>query len=360
MRNSVILIVAIVQGIFFGLLLLLIFVNRARQSYRAQRATSAANRVAEPLQKWLLGIGSAADLASVLRRLPERDALDQLTVHVAPRAAPEQLAQLARALREDRWVRRILGQSTSRWWWRRLDAARLLAVVGSLRDRMLLRQLLGDAHAAVQAAASTCLTRVGDYALVEHVLDTLHTRPPIVRVFQLRILRENWKNTVPALLERLVPVAPMAKLQVWIALAESLGDSRCLFPLMAFSNHPVVEMRISAARALRRYVHPDAEAVLRQMMRDGDWRVRAQAARGLGAVGAVGANGGEAVSELSFALADRSWWVRFRSALALAQLGEVGRRALRAARERPDRFVADMAAMVSGLSDGAVMELAEA
>ena len=355
MRSSVMLVVAIVQGIFFALLLLLIFVNRARQSYRAQRAAAAANRVAEPLQRWLLGIGTAADLANVLRRLPEREALDQLTIHVAPKAAPEHLAQLARALREDRWVRRILAQSTSRWWWRRLDAARLLAVVGSLRDRTLLRQLLADSHAAVQAAASTCLTRVADYALVEHVLDTLHTRPPIVRVFQLRILRENWKHTVPALLERLVPIAPMAKLQVWIALAESVADARCLAPLIAFSNHPVVEMRISAARAIRRYVHPDAQTVLRDMMRDGDWRVRAQAARGLGAVGAA-----DAVTELSLALGDRSWWVRFRSALALAQLGEAGRRALRIARERPDRFVADMASMVCGLSDGAVVELAEA
>jgi len=355
MRSSVMFVVAIVQGIFFGLLLLLIFVNRARQSYRAQRAASAANKVAEPLQRWLLGIGTAADLANVLRRLPEREALDQLTIHLAPKAAPEHLAQLARALREDRWVRRILAQSTSRWWWRRLDAARLLAVVGSVRDRVLLRELLGDPHAAVQAAASTCLTRVGDYALIEHVLDTLHTRPPIVRVFQLRILRENWKHTVPALLQRLVPVAPMAKLQVWIALAESLADSRCLAPLLAFSHHPVVEMRISTARAIRRFVHPDAEAVLRDMIRDGDWRVRAQAARGLGAMGTS-----DAVSELSFALADRAWWVRFRSALALAQLGEVGRRALRVARERPDRFAADMAAMVSGLSDGAVVELAEA
>jgi len=355
MRSSVMMVVAIVQGMFFALLLLLIFVNRARQSYRAQRAAAAANKVAEPLQRWLLGIGTAADLANVLRRLPEREALDQLTIHVAPKAAPEHLAQLARALREDRWVRRILGQSTSRWWWRRLDAARLLAVVGSVRDRTLLRQLLADPHAAVQAAASTCLTRVGDRALIEHVLDTLHTRPPIVRVFQLRILRENWKHTVPALLERLVPVAPMAKLQVWIALAESLADSRCLAPLIAFSNHPVVEMRISAARAIRRYVHPDAQTVLRDMMRDGDWRVRAQAARGLGAVSAA-----DAVTELSLALGDRSWWVRFRSALALAQLGEAGRRALRIARERPDRFVADMASMVSGLSDGAVVELAEA
>ena len=349
------LVVALVQGIFFALLLLLIFVNRARQSLRAHGAAAAASRVAEPLQKWLLGIGSAADVASVLRRLPERDALDQLTIHVAPKAAPEHVAQLARSLREDRWVRRILAQADSRWWWRRLDAARLLSVVGSSRDRGLLRQLLGDRHAAVQAAASTCLTRAGDHALIEHMLDTLHTRPPIVRVFQLRILRENWKNTVPLLLERLVPTAPMAKLQVWIVLAESLGDSRCLAPLISFCNHPVVEMRISATRAIRRYMHPDAEAVLRDMMRDSDWRVRAQAARGLGTIGAV-----EAIADLSQALGDRSWWVRFRSALALAQLGETGRRALRIARERPDRFAADMAAMVSGLSDGAVMELAEA
>ena len=355
MRVSVILFVAIVQGAFFALLVLLLFVNRARRMLRSRRATAAANRVHEPLQKWLVGAGTATDLASALRRLPERDALDQLTMHVATRLTPEHLSQLARQLREDRWVRRILGQSTSRLWWRRLDAARLLAAVGSVRDRQLLRALLADEHAAVQAAASICLTRISDLALVEHVLDTLHTRPPIVRVFQLRILRETWKYTVPALLERLLPTAPLAKLQVWIALAESLGDARCLATLIGFRNHPVTEIRISAARALRRYMHADAEAVLREMMKDDDWRVRAQAARGLGALGATGA-----IADLSNALLDRAWWVRFRAALSLAQLGEAGRRSLRTARERVDRYAADMASMVSGLSDGAVVELAEA
>lgn len=355
MRVSVILLVAIIQGAFFALLVLLVFVNRARRMLRGRRAAAAANRVQEPMHKWLIGAGTATDVASALRRLPERDALDQLTIHVTARVTSEHLAQLARALREDRWVRRILSQSTSRFWWRRLDAARLLAVVGSVRDRTLLKQLLGDEHAAVQAAASICLTRVGDYALVEHVLDTLHMRPPIVRVFQLRILREIWRHTVPALLERLQPTAPLAKLQVWIALAESLADSRCLAALVMFRAHPVVEIRISAARALRRYLHADAEAVLREMMRDDDWRVRAQAARGIGALRASAG-----IPELTGALADRAWWVRFRSALALAQLGEVGRRALRTARERTDRYAADMAAMVSGLSDGAVVELAEA
>jgi HEAT repeat protein len=355
MRFSVILFVAVTQGAFFLLLVLLLFVNAARRALRSRRATSAASRVNEPLQRWLLGTAHAADVANALRRLPERDALDQLTVHVAPRVAPEHLAQLARALREDRWVRRILSQASSRLWWRRLDAARLLAVVGSVRDRGLLRQLLADPHPAVQAAASLCLTRIGDLGLVELVLDTLHSRPPIVRVFQLRILRETWRYTLPALLERLEPLAPLAKLQVWIALAETLADPRCLAPLIALRNHPQSEIRIATARALRHYMHPDAEAALQEMLLDNDWRVCAQAARGLGAVGAT-----SAVPALGNALAHRAWWVRFRSALALAQLGETGRRALRTARERKDRFAADMAAMVSGLSDGAVVELAEA
>jgi HEAT repeat protein len=355
MRFSVILFLAVSQGAFFVLLVLLVFVNSARRALRSRRAAAAANRVHEPLQRWLLGTAHAADVANALRRLPERDALDQLTVHVAPRAASEHLAQLARALREDGWVRRILSQASSRLWWRRLDAARLLAVVGSVRDRALLRQLLSDEHAAVQAAASLSLTRIGDHALIEDVLDALHARPPIVRVFQLRILRETWKLTVPVLLERLEPLAPVARLQVWIALAEALGDSRCLAAVIALCNHPVVEIRISTARALRRYMHPDAEATLRTMLQDSDWRVCAQAARGLGSLGAAAA-----IPDLSGALAHRAWWVRFRSALALAQLGEAGRRALRQARERRDRYAADMASMVSGLSDGAVVELAEA
>jgi HEAT repeat protein len=189
---------------------------------------------------------------------------------------------------------------------------------------------------------------------VSHVLDALHTRSAVVRVFQLGVLRQTWKETVPALLRRLRPGAPVAKLEVWITLAESLGNPDCLAALVALRMHPVAQVRISTARALRRYFHADAAGVLREMIADDDWRVRAQAARSLGAIGAAGA-----VPDLTRALEDRSWWVRFRAALALAQLGEPGRRALRVARELPDRYAADMAVMVSGLSDGAVVELAE-
>ena len=355
MRDSVIALVAIVQGAFFALLVLLLFVNRARRLRKARRAAAASVRVAEPFQRWVMGRARATEVAAVLLRLQPQEALDQLTMHVAALAAPERIGELGRALREDRWVRRVLNDGSSRLWWHRLDAARLLSVVGGMRDRALLLRLLEDEHPAVQAAASASLTRVGDFALVEHVLDSLHQRSPIVRVFQVRVLREAWRHTVPALIARLEPTAPVAKLAAWIDLAESLADSRCLAALLAFKSHPVSNVRIATARALRRYMHPDCAAVLRDMILDEDWRVRAQAARALGAVGAT-----DAVPELTRALSDRSWWVRFRAALALAQLGDAGRGVLRAARELPDRYAGDMAAMVIGLSDGALVELAEA
>jgi hypothetical protein len=90
------------------------------------------------------------------------------------------------------------------------------------------------------------------------------------------------------------------------------------------------------------------------MVADPDWRVRAQAARALGTLADT-----ESVPLLRRALADVNWWVRFRSGLALAQLGEPGRTALRECRTARDRYASDMAAMISGLSSGSIIELSE-
>jgi HEAT repeat protein len=108
------------------------------------------------------------------------------------------------------------------------------------------------------------------------------------------------------------------------------------------------------AGALRKYFAPDGLATLRALLADPDWRVRARAAQSLGIVGAA-----DAVDELARTLDDENWWVRFRTALTLAQLGEPGREVLRQARTQPDRRAAEMAAMISGLSAGGLVELSE-
>lgn len=356
MRDSfVLIVVALSQAVFFVLLVFLLFVNRARRLRRARRAAIAERNIAAPLQRWALGLGEVGEVQAALRSLPPADALEQMTLAVASKVPLERLAELSHSLRDEPWVRAALEQSSSRWWWRRLDAARLLNAVGDSRDVGLLRRLLGDPHAAVQAAATACVPRLADSALIGEMLDSLHTRSSVVQVLQISVLRRASKDTVPALLRRFGAQAPVARLAIWITLAESLADPRCLVALLDLRHHPLTQVRISTARALRGYFHPEAAAALRELITDDDWRVRAQAARALGSIGAA-----SAVPELAIAIQDRSWWVRFRAALALAQVGESGRRALRIARALPDPYAADMAAMVSGLSDGAVTELAEA
>jgi hypothetical protein len=63
------------------------------------------------------------------------------------------------------------------------------------------------------------------------------------------------------------------------------------------------------------------------------------------------------VGALVTATHDPAWAVRYASALSLAQVGESGRAALGTLRADDDRYVADMATLISGLTDGALLEL---
>lgn len=92
-----------------------------------------------------------------------------------------------------------------------------------------------------------------------------------------------------------------------------------------------------------------------RLLRDEDWRVRAAAARAVGALNVV-----NAIPLLTEAMRDESWWVRFRAALALADLSEEGRSALGAVQHSADPYARDMATLVRGLSDGSRLELTSA
>jgi HEAT repeat protein len=90
------------------------------------------------------------------------------------------------------------------------------------------------------------------------------------------------------------------------------------------------------------------------LLNDSDWRVRAQAARALGALRC-----GAAIDALGIAVRDRSWWVRYRSALALAQIGGPARTRLLQITRSDDAMASDMATLVASLSSSAVVEMSE-
>lgn len=328
--------------------------RRRTERRRAARARTP-RAVAEPVQRWLVGEGHVRDVAALLAARPADEALEQLLALATSRAQPSQREELRDAMRSEPWVQATLAGATARSWSRRCDAARLLSVVGSERDRVLLQQLLDDAHPAVQGAAASCLPYMADRGVIAYVLDGLPERSMIVRLHQFAMLERTLRLALPLLLERLVAESRPRMLKTWISLAETIGSPELLERVSALHNHPDPLIRLSVARALRRSTPSDAEEVLLISLRDPDWRVRAVAARSLAALGTV-----SAVPRLATGMRDVRWRVRFRCGLALAQLGDSGARALAESRLDTDRFAAEMAAMISALTPDSVAELAEA
>lgn len=352
---SVLLVIGIAQSIFLALIVVFLFVNRSRQHRRSTRRVETDQLVAGPLQRWLVGEADCAELATVLETLRPDDAVNQLVAMATSRVPTAQLAELCAEIRDASWVSKVLDRHRSSRWWRRLQAARLLSVVGGPRHVGILRILLADPHPAVEGAAAASLPGVADLDAVTYVLEHLPRKPLVVRMYQFSMLKEAWSYTIPALLERLTMDGPPASLEVWIALAEAMGNPDLLERVSKLHAHADPEVRIAVARGLKTYYHPQGWAVLLQMLTDRDWRVRGQAVRSLGALGNEGH-----VPAIQKAMNDPQWWVRFRAGLALAQMGDAGRTALRDARSSSDRYTAEMAAMIGGLSPGSIVELSDA
>jgi HEAT repeat protein len=259
----------------------------------------------------------------------------------------------------------------SRFWWWRMLAARHLAQMATADDRALIARLLLDPHPGVQSAATAILARYADESLVASIIDTLVTRSAAVRMYQSKVLRRHRTLAEPLVLQRLRADAPPSRLYSYIGLAQTLGTRACIDRVAALSIHQNPDVRVAVARALH-LARPISAAAsnateaddsvasdpatikLLTMLRDTDWRVRAQAARGLGAIGEP-----RVISELANALTDPIWWVRFRAGLALATFGERGRHALEEAFTGTDRYARDMAAFVYALSPSSVAELSD-
>ncbi len=354
MKAQVFIVIALVQAVFFVLLVALIVVNRLRRRLAGRTQEMGGPAVALAFTRWLLGETDVHAVIATLREAPPGLALEETLAALSRRVPPASRQELVPLLRREPWVRAMLARARNRAWWDRLAAARMLTAAGTELDRELLRRLLSDRHPAVQTAATGAIERIADRTIIEDVLDQLVSRPLVVRQIQMTAVLRAHSITVPALLARLVPGSPPRSLEVWISIAEQSTDPACITAAAALAGHEDAQVRLAVARSLRHFYDPRVLVTLSALLRDEDWRVRAAACRTAGSLGDAAF-----VGALRPCLADSAWWVRFRGALALAQLGEPGRRVLREARTGDDRFARDMATMVSGLSDGGILELAE-
>jgi HEAT repeat protein len=354
MTLAVLAVIALSQLVFLLALTLFIFSHRLRLERRLRARAVAQSRLAPVLRDWLIGIAPVTTVRDLLASLPSRTARDAAMRMSQSSLPAESASELAVVVRGAPWYAVGIAQAGSSLWWRRLEAARLIAEIGTMADEPVVRRLLRDPHAAVRVSASAALRRTASPGLIELVLDELPDQPLVVRSYQLILLREQWRFAREALLVRIDRHASAMALPLWINVVEALELPDLLARVALLVDHPAPAVRIAVARALRKYFHPSTIVSLLQLLRDPDWRVRAQAARSLGVIADP-----SAVAPLADALNDVAWWVRFRSALALSQLGEPGRASLRTVRDTGDPYAGQMAALVSGLSPGSAVELIE-
>jgi HEAT repeat protein len=354
-RYAALLVIASLQLVFVGLTLALLLATRHRRQREREHGDTAKQLLSESLASFMLAEDRGESLAGALARLrPEVAARELLSIGGA-RLPAEQRQDLATLVRGAPWVEQILAQAGSRRWWKRLEAARLLVMVCVEDDGPLVARLLLDPHPAVMSAATAALAGCASPALVTVVVNGLPSRSPAVRLQQCIALRQHADIATAVVVRWLAMPAPPLSLRAWIQLVEVLGTPAALAAVVPFASHPDVDVRTSAARALRYCFSPEGAEAVTRLLLDEDWRVRAAAARAVGAL-----NVRAAIPTLIDAMHDEAWWVRFRAGLALADLSHEGKAALADVRSSQDPFARDMATLVCGLSDGSRLELTSA
>jgi HEAT repeat protein len=343
---------AIAQAGFLAALIAFLLFRRRRTAVRADQLAPLVAAAQSALKGWVGGEGGIEPFIRSLRELPKGTALELASQLTASVLTPEARGAFASAVRGEPWIQKTLGRATSRVWWHRREAARALALVGRPADRATVERLLNDSQPTVAVLAIAALPRVADGPMIGRALDRYPSLPPVVRRFLIASLQQLSAAVEPELMIRLSADAAPQLLTRWIALAAELRLTAALDRAAGFVSHPDAHVRQAVARALGRRPHPGSLLALHTLSADGDPGVRAAAARAMGQLGNVAA-----LEPLGRAVHDPSWSVRYEACLALGTLGERGRAALGHLRGDPDRYVADMARLISGLGDGALLEL---
>ena len=341
--------IVVIQMAFLTAVFVYLVGRRLAEGRRQALRASARARLAERIEQALAGRLSHAELARGFdgHRAPIVVLALQAAAVTAPGDAWERLAQ---AVHESRWFAGTLRRrAESRWWWRRLVAARLLATIGDDRDVHHAVRLLGDRHPGVRLAAVQLVKRLRHPTLVETFLDRAIEAPRVARQHYFDALVAVRELLVPILVRRLERPGSAYELRAILTLAGQLASPDLLEQLLVFADTPSPDARTQVARALGSYPESRARDALLALLADPAWEVRTQAAASLGAIHALEARDG-----LKQALSDQNWWVRLRAAIALRQLGATGLEVLREVRGGADRFADEMAGYTLGLTDEAV------
>jgi len=342
-------VVALVQGVLLGALIVLIILNRWFRLRRSARLNPRRQAIDASMRRWAAGATPLAGVLVGLARLPVPLAIDAL-VSWSARVPGERWRQLAVALEQHWWARIVRSNSGSARWWKRLECARFLSVAAMPRDAPRLVRLINDSHPAVHVAAVASLERIENSSLTLAALERLPRLPPTVQAYYAAMLRRSRPVVIQHLQKRLRRNDDPALARI-AEFAGRLGEPALRERLTTLADHPDPEVRVQSARALGGFPHRESVAALTRLVADSAWATRAQAARSLGMIADV-----TTLPLVRAALRDPVWWVRLRAALALIRFAAAGRKALLDAEVGADADARAMATLILGLPAQALAE----
>jgi HEAT repeat protein len=295
-------------------------------------------------------LARAASGAGLSRRALLRAAADpSLPSELSRRLAFEAAATVGTT----RLVGRAATHRTELGKWRRIEALRILALVDEKTALPLLERAL-RADEDIAAVAASILGRLRSEAAARVLAGALEDSN--VPAHRLAAHLDAFARAIPEVVSDLAS-EPSATLRYWGAtlLSRYACRDETLQQLCFAAADDDSNVRAAAAEALGR-VGEGGLDVLRTLVRDPAWFVRAHAARALAARSAPML--GTTVAPL---LADRNWWVRSAAKDALASLGGAAAAAVAPFLEDADAFARNGAVEVLervGVVDAALEDAA--
>ena len=301
----------------------------------------------------LVSISRTLDRAVAAARLSTGDRAVALVLRKISYDLKGELADRASAvLTEMGEVQRQLHEAKSRRDWRRLAAMRALGECGGPRMRKaLIEAAANDKSDEVRGIAREGLLHDGTaeaiHAAIESFVNAFPRRAGARRSFYTRLAFVSEEQVAALMRSGRLPAGEQK-----FAL-EAIGDVGRRSALPIAKEHLMssdAEMRATAIRVIGKV---GGEAEMRMVIRaldDGEWYVRAAAARSLewmltlSSQHSVASQRQNACERLSSHLTDPAWWVRANSARALAHAGHEGVKLLRRAAENEDTNARDAAA----------------
>ena len=233
----------------------------------------------------------------------------------------------------------------SKRWWKRLEGARLLTMLGA--DEDVLAALLKDRHPEVRAQATEWSADHPTLGVTTSLIALLED-PKGLPPFAIRDALLRMGTTVVESLAEYIASHSGRRVEEALEVAAGLADHRFMEPALSLSRDESPRVRATVARLMGALGGNLAVETLVSLLEDREPQVRAAAARATGELGYWPSAG-----TLAGLLQDPNWEVRRETGVALRALGAPGNLLLRCSLSDPNPDAVEMARLVLDLSNPA-------